>query len=53
MCFPNSNKIKIFSMALKTFITFVLTVFDSFYFWGHKKTTIKNKINIKNEKLFF
>ena len=53
ICFPNSNKIKIFSMALKTFITFVLTVFDSFYFWGQKKTTIKNKINIKNEKLFF
>ena len=53
ICFPNSNKIKIFSIALKTFITFVLSVFDSFYFWGQKKTTIKNKINIKNEKLFF
>ena len=53
ICFPNSNKIKIFSIALKTFITFVLSVLDSFYFWGQKKTTIKNKINIKNEKLFF
>lgn len=53
ICFPNSKKIKIFSIALKTFITFVLSVFDSFYFWGQKKTTIKNKINIKNEKLFF
>ena len=53
MCFPNSKKIKIFSIALKTFITFVLSVLDSFYFWGQKKTTIKNKINIKNEKLFF
>jgi len=53
ICFPNSNKIKIFSIVLKTFITFVLSVFDSFYFWGQKKTTIKNKINIKNEKLFF
>jgi len=53
ICFPNSNKIKIFSIALKTFITFVLSVFDSFYFWGQKKTTIKNKINVKNEKLFF
>ena len=53
ICFPNSKKIKIFSIALKTFITFVLSVLDSFYFWGQKKTTIKNKINIKNEKLFF
>ena len=53
ICFPNSNKIKNFSIALKTFITFVLSVFDSFYFWGQKKTTIKNKINVKNEKLFF
>jgi len=53
ICFPNSNKIKIFSIVLKTFITFVLSVFDSFYFWGQKKTTIQNKINIKNEKLFF
>ena len=53
ICFPNSNKIKIFSIALKTFITFVLSVLDSFYFWGQKKTTIRNKINIKNEKLFF
>ena len=53
ICFPNSNKIKIFSIALKTFIIFVLSVFDSFYFWGQKKTTIKTKINIKNEKVFF
>ena len=53
ICFPNSNKIKIFSIALKTFITFVLSVLDSFYFWGQKKTIIRNKINIKNEKLFF
>ena len=53
ICFPNSNKIKIFSIVLKTFITFVLSVLDSFYFWGQKKTTIQNKINIKNEKLFF
>jgi len=53
ICFPSFNKIKIFSTALKTYILFVLSVFDSFNFWAQKKTFIKNKINIKNEGLFF
>ena len=53
ICFPNFNKIKIFVTALKTYISFVLSVFDSFYFWEQKKTSIKNKIHIKNEKHFF
>ena len=39
--FSKFNKIKILSILLKTFISFVLSVFDSFYFWGQKKTTIK------------
>ena len=53
ICFPNFNKIKIFIIALKTYISFVLSVFDSFYFWEQKKSFIKNKIHIKNEKHFF
>ena len=53
ICFPNFNKIKILITTLKTFITFVISVFDSFYFWEQKKTSINNKIHIKNEKLFF
>ena len=53
ICFPNFNNIKIFITALKTYISFVLSVFDSFYFWEQKKSSIKNKIHIKNEKHFF
>ena len=53
ICFPSFNKFKIFITTLKTYIFFVLSVFDSFYFWEQKKTSIKNKIKIKNEELFF
>ena len=53
ICFPSFKKIKIFITTLKTYIFFVLSVFDSFYFWEQKKTSIKNKIKIKNEELFF
>ena len=53
ICFPSFNKIKIFITTLKTYIFFVLSVFDSFYFWEQKKASIKNKIKIKNEEFFF
>jgi KDO2-lipid IV(A) lauroyltransferase len=53
ICFPTFNKVKIFITTLKTFIVFVISVFDSFYFWEQKKNSINNKIHIKNEKLFF